>query len=208
MYRPVLVSPAALPPVSLAEAKLHMRVDHNDDDALIAGLIGGATQYLDGWTGVLGACLVEQTWRQDFDCFDRNLYLPLGPVIDVSSITWRDTAGAASAVSTSVYDLVTDETGRTFVRFAGDFVFPSNLHESRAVAVAYRAGYETTQEIPAADPGSTIPARITVPEPLRVAILLMAAHWYSNREAVAQDALAELPIGVDSLIAPYRRVGV
>jgi uncharacterized phiE125 gp8 family phage protein len=208
MYRPVLISPAALPPVSLAEAKLHMRVDHNDDDALIAGLIGGATQYLDGWTGVLGACLVEQTWRQDFDCFDRNLYLPLGPVIDVSSITWRDTAGVESAVSTAVYDLVTDETARTFVRFVGDFVFPSDLHESRAVAVAYRAGYETTQEIPAADPGPTIPARITVPEPLRVAILLMAAHWYSNREAVAQDALAELPIGVDSLIAPYRRVGV
>lgn len=208
MYRPVLVSPAALPPVSLAEAKLHMRVDHNDDDALIAGLVGGATQYLDGWTGVLGACLVEQTWRQDFDCFDRNLYLPLGPVIDISSITWRDTAGVESAVSTAVYDLVTDETARTFVRFVGDFVFPSDLHESRAVAVAYRAGYETTQEIPAADPGPTIPARVTVPEPLRVAILLMAAHWYSNREAVAQDALAELPIGVDSLIAPYRRVGV
>lgn len=195
-----------------------MRVDHNDDDALIAGLIGGATQYLDGWMGILGGCLVEQTWRQDFDCFDRDLLLPLGPIIDISSITWRNADGDISTISPAAYDLRTDATSRSFVRFENNFAYPADVYASRAIAVSYRAGYETIPEVPAVEPGpgdppdppgsSAIPARVTVPEPLRVAIMLMAAHWYNNREAVAQDTFADLPMGVDRLIAPYRRVGV
>lgn len=204
MHRPVLISPPDLPVVSLAEAKAHLRVDHDDDDALIEGLIRAATEHLDGWTGILGRCLVDQTWRQDFDRFVRDLCLPLGPVISIVSVTWRNPAGALATVPPSSYDLRTDAGGRSLVRFDNDFTFPGPLHESRAVAVTYRAGYET---IPAQEGPPIVPAKVTVPEPLRVAILLLAGHWYQNREAVG-DPQSELPFAVNALIAPYRRVGV
>lgn len=197
MHRPVLITPPAIQPVTLAEAKLHLRVDHNDEDTLILGLIRAATEHLDGWTGILGRCLVEQVWRQDHDRFARQMSIPLGPVIAVQSITWRDPAGQLGTVPSGSYDLRIDETGNAVIRFDADYVFPTNLHESRAVAINFKAGYE-------ANPGP--PATSTVPDPLKVAILLLVGHWYKNREAVSATGMASLPFAVEALIAPYRRM--
>ena len=47
-----------------------------------------------------------------------------------------------------------------------------------------------------------------VPAPIKHAILLMVGHWYANREAVAPGQMHEVPMAVDALIRPYRRVGV
>lgn len=214
MHRPVLITVPDMLPVSLAEAKLHLRVDYSDDDTLIEGLIRAATEHLDGWAGILGRCLAEQTWRQDFDRFSRLLCLPLGPVISITTVTWRNAAGQVSTVASSDYDLRTDAGGRAVVRFDDAYSFPGGLHESRAVAVTYRAGYPTIPEVPEVpgdgeeDPGTpAIPARSTVPDPLKIAILLLVCHWYQNREAVG-DPQSELPFAVNALIAPYRRVGV
>jgi uncharacterized phiE125 gp8 family phage protein len=66
---PVLVTPPVAAPVSLAEAKAHLRVDFDDEDALISGLIDAATQHLDGWSGVLGRALMPQTWEMSLDRF-------------------------------------------------------------------------------------------------------------------------------------------
>lgn len=212
MLRPVLVAPPELLPVSLVETKGHLRVDHSDDDTLIEGLIGAATDHLDGWTGILGRCLVEQTWRQDFDAFARSLCLPLGPVIAGESVTWRNEAGQVATIPGAAYDLRTDAGGRSLIRFDADYVFPIGLHESRAVAVTFKAGYAT---IPAVEPGEGdppdppgSPAMSTVPAAIKTAILLMVANWYNNREATAPTTLGALPYGVDMLIAPYRRVGI
>ncbi len=98
MHRPVLITPPAIQPVSLAEAKLHLRVDHNDEDTLIESLTRAATEHSDGWNGILGRCLVEQVWRQDHDRFARQMIIPLGPVIAVQSITWRDLAPASATM--------------------------------------------------------------------------------------------------------------
>ena len=129
MHRPVLITPPAIQPITLAEAKLHLRVDHNDEDTLIESLIRAATEHLDGWTGILGRCLVEQVWRQDHDRFARQMIIPLGPVMAVQSITWRDPAGQLSTVPSGSYDLRTDEAGNAVIRFDVDYAFPANLHE-------------------------------------------------------------------------------
>lgn len=211
MHRPVLITPAESAPVSLAEAKAHLRVDHTDDDVLIEGLIRAATEHFDGWTGILGRCLVDQTWRQDFDDFARELCLPLGPVITISGVTWRNTAGQVATVPGSAYDLRTDAGGRSLVRFDVDYAFPSGLHESRAVAVTYRAGYATIPEVPAEpgegdDPGTpATPAQITVPEPIRLAIILQIKLSYDPLEPAMRESYQN---AIDALVAPFRRVGV
>ncbi|MGY3609923.1 MULTISPECIES: head-tail connector protein [unclassified Bradyrhizobium] len=190
MYRPVLVAPPASTPVTLAEAKMHLRVDHDDEDALISSLISAVTDHLDGWTGILGRCLVEQQWRQDFDAFAQCLPLPLGPVMDIVSVTWRSSTNQSSPVDASTYTLRTDGGGRSFVRFKNSFSAPDDLDERAAVSVTYKAGYET------------------VPPAIKAAMLLHIGTLYERREAVADGSLAELPMGAAMLIAPYRaRVG-
>jgi hypothetical protein len=57
------INPPTEPVLTLADAKPHLRVDHNDDDSLITALIAAATARLDGRDGILGRWLRQQTWE-------------------------------------------------------------------------------------------------------------------------------------------------
>lgn len=63
MYRPVLVTPPAIAPVSLPEAKQQVREEAAgaDSDAVLTAYRDAAVGYLDGWSGILGRCLISQT---------------------------------------------------------------------------------------------------------------------------------------------------
>lgn len=189
MHAPVLVTPPASLPVTVDEAKLHLRVDGDEENTLIEGLIAAAVSHLDGWTGILGRALVEQTWRQDFDSFGCSMRLALGPVSEIVSITWRNEAGQVATVASSNYALVTDGIGPR-VYWDAAFSSPSGLYEQGAVSVTYRAGY-AVEDVPAA---------------IKVAILLMIGHWHMNRETVAEGSFNELPFAANALLAPFRRM--
>lgn len=60
---PVRITAAVAEPVSLAEIKAYCAVDHDDDDAMLAGLITAAVAHLDGYSGVLGRAIMEQVWQ-------------------------------------------------------------------------------------------------------------------------------------------------
>lgn len=191
MHAPVRTVTPATTPVSLSEVKAHCRVDDNSSDSVLAGLLAAAVDHLDGWTGVLGRCLVTQTWRQDFDGFERCMRLPLGPVASITSVTSRNAAGQLATVNSGDYSLKTDALG-SYVRFKDGFDFPTDLNETSAVSVTYVAGT----------------AAADVPAAIKAAIMLLVSHWNEHREAAIEGSVAELPMGVAALIAPYRRVGV
>lgn len=56
-----LVAPTH-PVVLLDDMKAHLRVLHDDEDLDIQALTDAATSWLDGWDGVLGRCIMPQTW--------------------------------------------------------------------------------------------------------------------------------------------------
>ena len=93
---PVIVTPPVDLPVSLDQAKDHCRVDHNEDDALIETLVAAATGHLDGWTGVLGRCLLPQTWKVSAEAGDVVLPFP-----DVTAATAAYAAGDAPLTITA-----------------------------------------------------------------------------------------------------------
>lgn len=59
----IRVTPPTTGIVSLDDAKVHLRVDHDHEDALIQAYLDAATSWVDGFDGVLGRCVMEQTWR-------------------------------------------------------------------------------------------------------------------------------------------------
>lgn len=196
MLRPVRTSAPATTPISVSEAKAQCRVDHADEDTLFGNLVGAVTEYLDGWGGALGRCLISQNWRVDFPTWPVTgfIRLPFADVTAISSVTYYDTNGDSQTVSSALYQLYEDDLG-SFVRFTDAFTAPT-LDDDRmnAVSVAFVAGY-------GANAGD-------VPEPIRQAMLLMVAGWYDNRESVSAGTMTELPFAVRALLQPYRRVGV
>jgi uncharacterized phiE125 gp8 family phage protein len=198
MYRPVLVTPPATLPVTRAQVKVQLDISHTEKDAMIDGLIAAAVSHLDGWTGILGRCLEEQTWRQDDDVFWRCFPLPLAPVISIVSVKYDDAGGAEQTVDSANYGLVTTHDGRSFVRMADGFALPA-LHAGNGprVRVAYKAGY--------AQAGS--PAASTVPDAIKQAMFLLVRHWFDNPSAVnVGNIVNAMPFAVDALLAPWRRV--
>lgn len=59
----IRVTPPTAQVVSLQDMKEHLRVLHDDEDMLIQSLMDAAVSWMDGWDGVLGRCIMPQTWR-------------------------------------------------------------------------------------------------------------------------------------------------
>ena len=195
MFAPVLTTPPAITPVSLEEAKSHLRVDHSTDDTLITSMIEAATAHFDGFAGLLGRCLIEQVWTVNFADWPASGCLRL-PFPNVSAVTvkYRDVNNAEQTVSSGSLAVLNDERGG-LIRFSDDYGYPA-IYDDRAdpLQVVLTAGY--------GDAASDVPA------PIRAAILLLTGHLYQNRESVVGLSMKELPMGVHALVAPYRRVGV
>lgn len=190
MIAPSLITGPTEPPVSLAEAKAHLRVDFTDDDTLISALVDAATAHIDGHTGILARALVTQTWQQDFCDWpgDRVLRLPLAPVAAVESVKYFDAANVETTVAESGnYALLEDARG-PYIKFTSDFAAPA-LYDERddRIRVTFVAGYGKPSDVPAA---------------IRAAVLLIVGDLYKNRDAgeTAPNAAAT------ALLTPYRRV--
>src|SRR5690606_33464031 len=102
MYRPVLVEASTTLPITVEEVKQALRIETADDDALLEHEIRAAAAHYEGWTGILGICLAEQIWRQEFDGFGC-LQLPLGPVLSIASVKYRNRQGQIATVDSDEY---------------------------------------------------------------------------------------------------------
>lgn len=187
-----IIAPVGMP-IALADAKRHLRVDFDDDDLLISSLIAAATERLDGWSGLLGRCLLTQDWRQDqADFAGCHLRLPF-PDVSAVSVTYRDDLDAPRTLSPTAYRLLADASG-SFVELVDGFVWPSVAERSDAVSVTMTVGFGDAQDVPA---------------PIRAAILLMVGDLYRFTESASMGAISMVPMSttVQALLAPYRRTG-
>lgn len=187
--------PASTGIITLEQAKAHLRVDHSTDDTLIGIYLDAAVQALDGWGGVLGRCLTQQSWRQDMPEFPTSglIRLPLPDVVSITSVTYLDSAGGMQTMDPAGYAVANDALGGAVVLKA-DASWPSSGDAQDAVKVTFVAGYGTTTN--------------PLPASIKAAILLHIGVLYDHRAAVDADTLIALPLAYETLIAPYRMVGV
>lgn len=185
-----MVTAPSVEPVSLADAKTHLRVSVSDDDDLITALIATARQWAEAFTR---RALITQVW----DLFlaewpeDDEFEIPLPPLQSVTSVTYKDTDGNSSTFSSDDYIVDTDsEPGRVVLAY-GESWPSTSLYPSNPITVRFTAGYGD--------------AATDVPEAIRQAILLLVGHLYENREGtIGVGNMQVLPLGVEALLWPYR----
>lgn len=133
-------------PVTLAEAKLHARIEIDDDNALVSGLIKSATQWVENYTR---RCLVTRTRTLYLDDFDGDsIEIPDSPVAAVVSVKYLDTAGVEQTYTSSNYttDLITTPA---VLALRDGSSWPATKAEPNAVRVQYIAGYGAAAAVPA-----------------------------------------------------------
>lgn len=183
-----LITPPASKPVTLAEAKAHLRVDTADDDTYINSLIDVATQIVDGREERVAITLMSQTWELSLDAFPTTeIQLPRHPVISITSVMYDAEDGFEQEYDSANYTF--DPDGWLFLNTGQSW--PTPIDAFNSVRIRYVAGHADAAEIPA---------------PIRHAILLLIGHYYQSREEVTYATIRpwELPVGVQYLLAPYR----
>lgn len=163
-------------PISVAEAKANMQITHDEHDGTIGDMIAGAVGHLDGYSGVLGRALVEQTWVLHLDHFpttpNQRIRLPLPPLIGVEEIAYIDPDGVDQVLDAGLYKVLAGE--RSQVEPAYGETWPATRRESRAVSIKFTCGWA----VPAV--AATWPTKFA---PIRRALLLIVGDLYENREA-------------------------
>jgi len=182
------VTPPVASPVSLDEAKAHMRVDGTDSDLTVQRLVSAATDYVDG-DGVLGRAMITQTWAQWVPQSPGRVRLVMGPFQSLTSVEYYDADGA---LQSAVANDFRAEQSRDIVEIVPkeNATWPGTQTRPDAIKITYVAGYGD--------------AATDVPEAIRHAILLLAAHWYERREAAGEVSLTDTPMAFDALIGRHR----
>ena len=171
-------------PVSLAQAKAHLRVDSADEDALIGALIDAAAMAIETETGII--CKARNVTVRHQGFADR---LPLYylPINSIASVSYIDTDGATQTLANDQWRL-RFFAGNPVINPAVNFTWPATDTCDGAVSITMNAGHAST---PAID------ARV------KQAALLLIGHWFANREAVGD--LQEAPMAVRYLLSGLRR---
>lgn len=173
-------------PLSLAEAKAHLRATDNSEDVLIASLITTARNAVEAY---LQRALVLQTVELAFDCFYDVFRLDRLPLMKFGGVQYRDSAGTLQTLSTSIYQVDTrSEPGRLTRAYAQVWPQIRGGEDLHSVLVTYQCGYLapftanlntdvlTVQDNPFADgdkvyvsqSGGAVPAPLAVDTPYYV----------------------------------------
>jgi uncharacterized phiE125 gp8 family phage protein len=182
----ILTPPASLP-ISLDEAKEHLRVTFNDEDTFISRLIGSATERVENLTG---RALIDREVKVSQRLFYPSWKLPLYPFKSETELTYYDEeANALQTVDAGAYSVTNFFPYGCFVNMMGD-TLPSVYDRQDGVSFTYVAGEET------------------IPQSLLHAILLLVGDGYERREeAISGTIIARIPEGVNSLIRPWKLGG-
>lgn len=187
-YRTVITVAPTVEPVTLAEAKTHLRVDGDDENTYIESLITAAREWAEAHTR---RAFINRTVRLSLDEFPTEIKLPFGKTQSVTTFAYTDDDGAAATLTSGThYTLDSDsEPARLVPYYNTDW--PATYDVPNAIQITYVVGFGA--------------AATAVPTSIKHAILLAVGHWYEHREMVADSgSLSEVPLAAKSLLAEHR----
>ncbi len=195
-------------PVTLDDLKNHLRLNHDTDNDLLAGLIAAARQSCEQFTG---CALITRSYSLYLDCWPGKaceswwdglregarlsapsvLVLPHPPLVSVIRINIYAEDNTATEYPAASY--FADNAG-----IPGRIVLKSGIspptpgRNASGIEIQFRAGYGATPE--------------KIPAALRQGIRQLAAHLYTHRGDEAATALATS--GAQNMFQPFKRMGL
>ncbi|MEE8543245.1 MAG: head-tail connector protein [Gammaproteobacteria bacterium] len=168
------ITSSNIEPLTLTEAKDHLRVDFTKEDALISRLIVAAREAFEDDTP---RQLLTATWKQFFDGFPQfdheRIRIAKPPLVSVAAVSYFDTSGVlqtwpAAEYTVEAFSGPKAERGVLFPK--PDEEYPQTRRIPNAVTIDFDAGYGVL----ASD----------VPFEIKEALLAWIGHHYNNRELV------------------------
>ena len=181
----ILVVAPVVEPVTIEEAKNHLRVDTPDDDALIQRNLVAARRWAETYTRRV---FVTQTWNVFYEKGQPVLTLPLPPLQSVLSVSHRTTSGSMLTVPPTVYLVDTIAAPGRILLAPGQSWPGDPLWAPNPIVIQFIAGYGLAA---------------TVPDDIKAAILLLTGFLYENREQAAHPSPKALPFAAENLLMPY-----
>lgn len=188
-----LITAPASEPISLAEAKLHCKVDGDEDDALLTALIQAAREEAEH---EVGRPLITQTWEKVLDEFPfGEIYLGKPNVLSVTSIKYYDEAQIEQTMPSSSYSLDAENDADCWLLPAINTEWPATLDTANAVRVRFTCGYGSASNVPAT---------------IKAWMLVRIATLYKHREEfVSGVSVTKLPEQfTDRLLDRFRVYGL
>ena len=202
---PALVTAPAVEPLTLVEAKEHLKIDHTDEDTYISSLIASARVFCERYTKL---ALDEQTLKWTLQSWlgdnepasyglesipalrsgEKFIEVPVGPLSSVTSITTYDDDDNATVWNAANY-YVASAHNRIYRRVG--ITWPKPGRAAEGIEIIYKAGFGAN----ASD----------VPKSIRQGLLQLIAHLYEHRENVTDVPLSLVPFSVTQSFDLYRK---
>lgn len=180
----ITTAPTAYP-VTVAEAKEQLLIDHALDDDLLTAKIATATQIRQARDG---RYYMQHQVKAFFDYAYLKLQLHAFPLVSVDAVKYRDAAGVTQTLVADT-DYYVNTAGRyPTVELQNSYITDS---KPAPVWVEFTAGYGASGANEAAQ-------QAAVPPEVKEAILVMVAGMYENRENPLLPAEGRLTVS-DSL---------
>jgi uncharacterized phiE125 gp8 family phage protein len=187
-----IVTPPAVKPVAIEDVRAYLRIDTDDENALLDSLIETAVAYVENYTNrALITQTVDELWK--WWPHKDHFHIPKTPL---QTLEEAEYLAQGETTYVSFTDIVTVDTynDRIYLNFGE--VWPCyTLDAGGGIHLEWTCGYGDRPQ--------------DVPDPIRQAIKLLVGHWYENREPVFVQSGAgaeQLPFAVRALLAPYRVV--
>jgi uncharacterized phiE125 gp8 family phage protein len=194
-YALALVTPAGTDPVSLTEARTHLRVDSDDDteSTYITALISAATQWAQMFLNRQLVTATYDLYLQGWPDGD-HIDMPLPPLQSVASVKYTDSAGVEHTMPATDYHVdAASFVGRIVLAY-GESWPSETLRTSNPIVVRFTCGYG---------------AASAVPTSIKHAILLVTGTLYAKRETIEiSHIVQEVPFAAEALLRPYRVIPV
>lgn len=188
-----LVTAPTSQPISMEEAKIHLRLgDQDEEDLLIETFLAAATEQAEEFTR---RRFVTQTWKvfmDEFQCdSDDAILLPYPPTQSITHVKYYDVSGTLVTLVNNTDYVLDSKRKPARLLPASNVVWPTvQTDKPNAVEIQFVCGYGTPS---------------VVPSSIKAACLLILANLFEHRqELIVGNIVNQIPKASEWLLWPYR----
>jgi len=185
-----LIDPPSVKPITLEEARDHLRVTTTDEDSYIQLVINAATDYYERLTWLQLITATYDFFLDEFPAGDTPIELPRPPFQSITEIKFVNDDGVVETWANTLYELDTSLLPGKVRPVNGEF-YPSTNDQFKAVTITFKAGYgDSSAEIP---------------DGILQTLKLLISFLYDHRDFVIpqREKGHDIPMGIINMIQQH-----